>query len=401
VRERNAAVKRFTKRSLCFALLATATACGRNHDGLALKDPGTGSAAGSGGLGGSGGSGGRGRGGSGTGGVATGGVGGKYVEPPGRSVTTFVHGIVDAERIVFCFARHDEADPVLVGNPSPSGGLAYAASFSVETLRGIDLETEPVLPYAIAGDLGLVADMNCEQAVETARTEMEAETGLPLGAGGSPGGGGEAGAGGTAEPPEPPRLRVSSLPEIPAGALAEGYSSLYVATGCLGGPAFTHGLETDACGSNYEPNEPTASAVLVTLSRITGSGKLVFQALHASLASPTLAVSSSPPDTAVQATIPIVYDLRRGALSPRIPAAILSLSDSGIEQPGWRAQASNEGTVLVSELWPDVLDRAGFDTLEEGRTYTLVVVGPRGNLGANNGFWNEAAIGVVDNDPLP
>ena len=393
-------VKRFTKKSLCLALLATATACGRNHDGLALKESGTGGAAGSGGLGGSGGSGGRGRAGSGTGGVATGGVGGKYVEPPGRSVSTFVHGIVDAERIAFCFARHDEADPVLVGNPRPSGGLAYAASFSFETLRGIDLETEPVLPYAIAGDLGLVADMNCEQAVETARNEMEAVNALSLGAGGSSGGG-EAGAGGAAEPPQPPRLRVSSLPEIPAGALAEGYSSLYVATGCLGGPAFTHGLETDACGSNYEPNTPTASAVLVTLSRITGFGKLVFQALHASLASPTLAVSSSPPDTAVQATIPIVYDLHRGALSPRIPAAILTLFDSGVNSPGWSVQASYEGTVLVSELWPDVLDRAGLETLEENRGYTLVVVGPRGSLGANNGFWNEAAIGVVDNDPVP
>jgi hypothetical protein len=394
-------MKPFTRRTLSLALLATVTACGRNHDGLALKDRSTGGAAGSGGLGGSGGSGGRGRGGSGTGGVATGGAGGKYVEPPGRSVTTFFHGIVDAERIVFCFARHDEADPVLVGNPRPSGGLAYAASFSTETLRGIDLETEPVLPYAIAGELALVADMNCEQAVETARDEMAAMNAPPLGAGGASGGGGESGAGGAAEPPRPPRLRVATLPQIPAGALADGYSSLYVARGCLGGPAFTHGLETDACGENYEPSEPTASAVLVTLSRITGFGKLVFQALHASLASPTLAVSSAPPDTAVQPTIPIVYDLRRGALSPRIPSAILSIFDSGVNQPGWSVRASNEGTVLVSELWPDVLDRAGLDALEEARGYTLVVVGPRGNLGANNGFWNEAAIGVIDNDPEP
>jgi hypothetical protein len=395
-------VKRFTRRSLCLALLAIGTACGRNHDGLALKEGATGGTAGSGGgLGGSGGSGGRGRGGSGMGGTATGGVGGKYVEPPGRSVTTFVHGIVDAERIVFCFARHDEADPVLVGNPRPSGGLAYAASFSIETLRGIDLETEPVLPYAIAGELALVADMNCAQAVETARAEMDAVNALPLGAGGSFGNGGESGAGGAAEPPRPPRLRVASLPQIPAGALAEGYSSLYVAEGCLGGPAFTHGLETDACGSRYEPNEPTASAVLVTLSRITGFGKLVFQALHASLASPTLAVSSAPPDTTLQATVPIVYDLHRGALSPRIPSAILSIFDSGVNAPGWTVQASNEGTVLVSELWPDVLERAGLDALEEDRGYTLVVVGPRGDLGANNGFWNEAAIGVVDNDPEP
>lgn len=391
-------MKRFIRRSGAVAVLAVTASCGRNHDGLALEDRATGGVAGN--LGGSGGSGGRARGGTGAGGAATGGVGGKYVEPRGRSVTTFVHGIVDAERIAFCFARHDEADPVLVGNPLPSGGLAYAASFSVESLRGIDLETEPVLPYAIAGDLALVADMNCVEAVERAEDEMEAVNAVPLGAGGAPGAGGESGAGGAAEPPRPPRLRVSSLPEIPARALADGYSSLYVARGCLGGPAFTHDLDTDACGASYQPNAPTASAVLVTLSRITGFGKLVFQGLHASLASPTLAVSSSPPDTAIRPTVPIVYNLDRGALSPRIPSAILSLAEFGINVPEWTVQASNEGTVLTSELWPDVLERAGLEALEDGRGYTLVVVGPRGDLGAN-GFWNPMAIGIVDNDPEP
>ena len=387
--------------ALLFACLA---ACGRNHDGLALGDRVTGGAAGSSSLGGSGGSGGRARGGaSGSAGSATGGVGGKYVEPMGRSVTTFFHGIVDAERVVFCFARHDEAEPVLVGNPEPSGGLDYAASIALESVRGVDLANEPLLPYVIAGELELVEDMDCEEAVEKARDEMNAAGELELGAGGASGAGGEAGrggAGGEPEPPEPPRLRVATLPEIPAGALADGYSSLYVAIGCIGGPAFSHSLDEEACGSGYSPSSPTLSAELVTLSRTRAEGKLAFQVLHASLASSALTVSSSPPDTTVQASIPVVYDLRRGVLSPRFPSTQLSAADYGISLPGWRAQASTDGTPMVSERWPFVLERAGLDALDDGRGYTLVVVGPRGNVGTT-GFWNRTAIGVVDNDPEP
>jgi len=191
---------------------------------------------------------------------------------------------------------------------------------------------------------------------------------------------------------------VKTLPEIPAGALAEGYSSLYVALGCLGGPAFTHLLEEEACGNAYSPTSPTASAVLVTLSRTRADGKLAFQALHASLASPALTVSSAPPDTAVQASLPIVYDLRRGSLFPREPSTQFSLTDYGVELPGWTAQASIEGTPVLNERWRDILERAGIDAFEAGRGYTLVVVGPRPTA-PGSGFWNSAAIGVVDNDP--
>ncbi|HEX6765773.1 MAG TPA: hypothetical protein VF103_09860, partial [Polyangiaceae bacterium] len=270
-------------------------ACGRDHDGLALRNHASGGAAGSTSIGGSGGSAGRARGGSGGSGSPTGGVGGKYVEPKGRSVTTFFHGIVDAGPVVFCFARHDDADPVLVGSPLPSGGLDYASSISLESVRGIDLESESVLPYVIAGELELVRGMDCEEAVEKAREEMAAVGALELGAGGASGAGGEAGiggAGGATEPPEPPRLRVGTLPEIPAGALAEGYSSLYVAVGCLGGPAFSDALSEEACGDGYSPSSPTLSGVLVTLSRTRAIGKLALQALHASLASSMLTVSS-------------------------------------------------------------------------------------------------------------
>jgi hypothetical protein len=383
------------------AFAAVPLACGRNHDGLALKPDPTGGSGGSG-VGGTGGSGAEphaGRGGLGVGGSATGGFGAKPSEPQGRSVTSFFHGIVDAERVAFCFARHDEAEPVLVGEPRPEGGLAYTSSFAVESIRGIDLSTTPVLPYVIAGELDLVDDLNCEQAVQLARDEMSAVTAAP-GAGGAGGEAGGGGNGGTTEPPGP-RLRVATLPEIPTGALADGYSSLYVAVGCLGGDAaLVHALDDEACGRGYTPSAPTASAVLVTLSRAHAAGKLALQALHASLALPALTVSSAPPDTAVQASVPVAYNLQRGVISPRQPSTQLTLGDFGVELPGWRAQASIDGTVVISNRWNFVLGRAGIDAFEAGRGYTLVAVGPRGDIGAR-GFWNPGAIGLVDNDPAP
>jgi hypothetical protein len=290
---------------------------------------------------------------------------------------------------------------VLVGNPRPSGGLDYAQSFSLETLRDVELATTPVLPYAIAGDLALVDDMSCDEAVETARDAMDAVNASAMeGASGAGGEAGSGGSGGGPEPPRPPALRVTALPEIPAGALAEGYSSLYVAVGCMGGPAFTHELEGDACGRSYAPDSPTASAVFVTLSRRSAYDKLALQALHASLASPTLTVSSAPPDIAVQPTVPVIYDLRRGMLAPRPPYTQLSITEWGVAGPDWRALVSSDGTPLFDELWADVLERAGIDAFENGRGYTLVVVGPRGDISAA-GFWNRAAVGLVDNDPEP
>jgi hypothetical protein len=157
-------------------------------------------------------------------------------------------------------------------------------------------------------------------------------------------------------------------------------------------------LEDDACGPGYSPAEPTLSAVLVTPSRMRASGKVTLQALHASLASPALTVSSAPPATAVQSSVVIVYDLHRGVLSPRMPSPQLSVAEYGFASPEWRAQASTDGMVVTTEAWPDVLERAGLDAFHDGRSYTLVVVGPRGDLRAP-GFWNRSAIGVVDNDP--
>ncbi|HEX6764665.1 MAG TPA: hypothetical protein VF103_04290 [Polyangiaceae bacterium] len=394
-------MKRFISAS-ALLLFGVASACGKDYDGLALKEHASGGSparGGSGNSGGSSGSGGHAQGGTtSTGGIATSGTGGRIVEPPGRSVTTFFHGIVDAERITFCLARHGDGEPELTGRPRPTGGLAYGTSLALE----LDFGEDAVLPYVIAGELDLVQGLDCEAAIAKANDEMRAVARAELGAGGASGAGGEAGGGGEGGQGEPvaPRLRVIALPEVPAGTLSAGYSMLYAAVGCIGGPAFTSEVEEDACGEGYSPTKPTASAVLVQLSRKVAFDKLSLQALHASLAMPTLTVFSTPPDTAVRASVMVTFDLARGVIAPRSPTTELSVDDYGVTIPEWKAEAVRDSSTYASELWVDVLERAGLDALEPTHGYTLVVVGPRGQLGTA-GFWNQPAIGVVDNNPEP
>jgi hypothetical protein len=401
VHRKNAAVKRFISAS-ALLVIGVASACGKDHGDLALKEHPSGGSPARGGTGAtdtSGGSGGRAQGGTAsTGGVPTSGTGGKLVEPPGRSVTTFFHGLVDAERVVFCLARHGDGEPTLVGRPRPSGGLAYGTSFALE----IDFGEEAVLPYVIAGELELIQGLDCDAAVAKANDEMRAVALAEVGAGGASGAGGEAGGGGAGGQAEPvaPRLRVIALPEVPAGTLSAGYSMLYAAVGCIGGPAFTSEVEEDACGDDYSPTTPTASAVLVQLSRKVAFDKLSLQALHASLAMPKLTILSTPPDTAVRASVMVTFDLPRGVIAPRSPTTELSVTDYGVDIPEWKAEAAHDSTTYASELWASVLERAGLDALEPTHAYTLVVVGPRGQLGTG-GFWNQPAIGVVDNNPEP
>ena len=57
----------------------------------------------------------------------------------------------------------------------------------------------------------------------------------------------------------------------------------------------------------------------------------------------------------------------------------------------------NQGPVY-SEPWRTVQARAGIDMLEDGRGYTLVVLGPSYDVDAK-GWWNPPAFGLVDNDP--
>jgi hypothetical protein len=147
---------------MCLAL--GAVDCTSDHDRLARR-PGVSGAAGAGGTAGNGGAAGKGASGkSGASGssAASGGSGGvKPVEPPGRAVTTLLHGVVDAERIAWCFGRGAET-PELFGRPTPRSGVAYGQAFTFEELDDVDLDDVDLTLYALAGELELVRELDCE-----------------------------------------------------------------------------------------------------------------------------------------------------------------------------------------------------------------------------------------------
>jgi hypothetical protein len=393
---------------LAFALAAlaalAATDCTRDHDALAARPrpqggtAGMGGSAGASGFGGSGGSfGGR----AGSGG--TGGTGGsKVTEPVGRSVITFLHALADAQAVTLCFATSDGGRSEFVGRPRPAAGLGYGAALVLETLSGVDLDAQSVVPFAITGELGLLDGLDCDEAVALAEAEMRVD-GSPAGGGGAAGeasAGGQAGDGAGGVPsPVPTRLRVAPLPELAPGTLTEGYSLLYAMVGCLGGPAFAHEEGEALCGAGYAPNRPNATAELVVLSRKVGIGTVAIQALHASRPLPSLSFRAKPPDSAVEPAAYIADNVTEGMLRPRVPRTDLNPAGYGVGTRTWRVQALVGAEAVVSDIWPLILRRSGLEAPVSGRGYTLVVMGPSTDLDAP--LWNPPGFTLVDNDPMP
>jgi len=412
------------------------TDCTSDHGALAARPHAAGAAGKAGG--GAAGSGGRPPVGTG----AKGGTGGtamppdKHMETPGRSVFTVVHGVVDAERVVWCFARVHDGKTELVGEPVPEGGLGYTQSLSFEKLPHIDGKSDGVVPYLITGDLSLIAGLDCADAVARAGgPELFPALGaVTLAAGGEGGNGGQSGEGGnggegasagsgqggsgaasgaagdgngaaptggtagSAPGSGPPPLRVGALPGLPAGALAEGYSLLEVADGCFGAPDFKHGHQREICGADYTPSEGSLTAELVILGRATASGLLALQSLHASRGSGSLGVRSAPPKNAVDVWVPLVDNFDEGALRPTDPRRDLTSTAWGTAKATWSVEATVNTVPAFSELWAVVKRRTGLDELEDGRGYTIIVLGPSSEV-EGEGWWNPPAFGLVDNDP--
>jgi hypothetical protein len=390
-----------------------ATDCSRDRGSLVARPHG--GTAGVAGTSGSSGSGGTFAGGGGKGGTGgTGGTGGKLTEPLGTSVVTFLHAVVDAQTVTLCFAKNDGGGNELLGKPRPEAGLSYGAALVLDTLSGVDLDTERVVPFVIAGDLALLDGLTCKAAVALAEAEMRGENGGTGGsAGNDPGGaGGEAGdaAGGVrsgtggsggSPSPRPARLRVARLPELAAGSFTEGHSLLYAMVGCLGGAAFEHEDGELLCGEGYASNRPTVSAELVMVSRKVGISTVGIQALHASRAIGSVGIRARPPESAVEPWAFIADDLTEGMLRPREPRLDLNPGGYGVGTRTWRVQAHVDEFLVVSDSWPTLLGRSGLGNPEGLRTYTLVLMGPASVIDADDTRWNPAGFTIVDNDPMP
>lgn len=326
-------------------------------------------------------------------------------EPPGESVLTLVHGVVDAGPILFCFAKGSGDDTVVLGAPQPEGGLAYASSFVVRSIDGLDWQSDDLSTWVITGDLSLVAGLDCQTALDAARATESEDSASPgvggaggAGAGGASGSAGASGEGGSFSS-APPDLRVARLPTVPAGTLSVGRSALFVADGCIGGAAFQSRLAENACGEGYSAHASTLSGVLVQMSRRTSTFRLGLQAVHASVASSAVNIISAPIN-GEQPLVGIASDLELGAIVPRIPDLAFEASAYGVKSGDWRVEVSQGATQVLAERWSDIIARSSGAPPDNGHTYALVLLGPGLGLPlTRTQLWNPSRLALVPTDP--
>lgn len=389
----------------CALLLLSSAQCTTDHDALAKRDRGSAGSSGAGGSAGSGGSGG-----SSAASAAGGSAGSKYVEPQGRNVLTFLHGVADAPSVAWCFARLVDGEPEFIGSPWPEGGLEFGRSRARESFGDIDLASDSLSVHVLAGDLSLVAGATCEEAVAEARQRMaEAmpelppdESGGSAGAAGAAGSGGQpssgaGGAGGATDVPipDPPALRVGELPALPPGTVNGGYSYLLAAAGCLGGPWYTHPEDDAVCGSGYAGGT-TLAPVLVTLSR-ESSLRLGLQAVHASRALGEIDVRVAALNDGADPPVVIARDVLEGVIAPRPPLLDGSRVDYHVDYDV-DVEVVSDSSVVLAEPWQLVLRHGDLEDVEDGKNYAFVVIGARPGLGVAE-WWNKAAISIVPSDP--
>jgi hypothetical protein len=175
-------------------LSAGFVACVTNHEALEKKPGGRGSS-GSGGTLGSGGAPIH-RGGS--GGDGANGGGHADDEPPGDSLLTIVNGIVDAPSVAVCLAKVDSDGNVTpFGSPLTDAPLEYGQSLVLREVADVDLDTDGIEPFVIAGDLERIAGLDCNDAINLARTEEARSDAAGEGGAGQGGAAGDSSGGGT------------------------------------------------------------------------------------------------------------------------------------------------------------------------------------------------------------
>src|SRR3954468_8555709 len=141
-------------------------------------------------------------------------------EPVGSNRLTIVNGVVDAPAVVVCLGKVD-LDGEVIAFGEPIAELDYAQSAQLDELDKVDAAKDTLQPFLIAGDLELIAGLDCEAAIDRARSvelaaapPEEAQGGAggadsaSNAAGAGPGEGGDGGMGSRGELEVRPALRV-------------------------------------------------------------------------------------------------------------------------------------------------------------------------------------------------
>lgn len=426
--------------SFCAALtagIALASACTTDHDSLSKRDWGSGGTlAGAAGAG-----------------AGAGGTAGSVdaaadapVEPSLSYRFQLLNGAVDAERLLLCFrVKLESGGEAWLGAPAPSGGLPYGSRMDLSQLPW-QPETQGFETFVFAGQLELLAGLDCQRALDLAQG-----TASDAGGSGGAGGGGAAGSGGAASggaagsgaggaggetggsagaapdagSPDasagsggvssdagtadasldadadasvpPPALRVARLAMIPPGSLQSDRSYLMLLSGCIGGPSFSDASQETICGKGYTAETPTLVNSVVQLSRITQSMRAGVQFFNGSLASGESDLLSVPTEEASGSPITVASRIVFGRIAPRPPNLDYPASSYGAPLSGVELQVFAYGATTpgVTTSWQAALGSA---TLENEKNYTVVVIGPNPGF-VQAGWWQPTRIVALPNDP--
>lgn len=322
----------------------------------------------------------------------TGGAG--DAEPAGPRVLTLLHGVVDAPRVRFCFGP---AGGAATGSPMPAAGLNYGGALVVRSLPGLDLGSDAIQIYVVAGDDSVIAGQSCQSLIEQAGTHPDAGPDASLDASSDAQTSGDAEAG----TPPPPALRVAALPQLPAGTLGLKSSYLLVVMGCIGqSNAFSDPMSDTICGAGYRPDRPTLLPALVRMSRATKAGALGLQVINASRATARLTLDSEPPKGGAQSPVTLATDVQFGAIQPASADLSHTLADFGapLANATLQVRLVSSAPPDFSEAWSAALSAAGLSSVENGSDYALVVVGPNPTLGGDK-WWNAPLVTLVPTAP--
>lgn len=339
-------------------------------------------------------------------------------EPPGRWSFTWTNGLVDAESARFCFVpvvgEREMRDQVV---PVPPAGLPFGKSLVLGELRGVDLTTMGVHPYAVVGGGAAAEGGTTCAAILDAQDGAVADDGAARG---------------------PVAI---ALPLIPAGTLAEGRSYLGVVTGCAlrwpyadaadaeagndadadrdaepdaeagreageGGADAAEGGDANVfrppdraatCGASSRA--PNAGLVLVRLSRRDVGARFGLQAVHAStaVAGARIAVER------IAGSAPVFSaDLGPNQIVPRDGLTAVTRDDFGSSIGVALLRIASPVSAFPSAVFSlgPALAASGIEesALVEGDLLSLVLLGAQ--PGQNPGPpWNGARIAVVRNAP--
>jgi hypothetical protein len=193
-----------------------------------------------------------------------------------------------------------------------------------------------------------------------------------------------------------PSLRFRPFITLPQGSLADGRSTLLVASGCLGGFDVP---DSTWCGTSEPRGSDALRAVFVPLSRRTAFSALGLQALNASTFA-RASVRSQPDEGAGGAVLSLATDLVPGQLWPRQVNTSITLEDLGQDLGSVELQLvlGLGDEPALRQAWLQALEFGGVPSLVHGRAYSLLLLGavlPRTVTGLN-----AARFVVIDNDPL-